>query len=342
MQANLTTNIILSQTNTQFEVLEKDGDEKERETSKSMGKTVQAVTDEKADNDEDDSFLESEDKYDQLWKEIEQAESNGDKIMFHSILHEFTDARLFLPRHGEDSLINKMKPRLAQVSSTESIHYIAGHMKTGDYDEKVAAGFREDTRYPIPGMVTNVFREFANQKQYDFVIFDLGCTMTATVKAVLLGVDYIVSPFKCERACKTAAEIVPKKLRDWHIKKEEAYALKPRDAAQANLNEIPTKLKGFPCFLGAFAVGVKLVKEKPTKPYQRNLDEIFNQYDEVLKGRAGFGSVHPQGELKLRYGNLEKFRQYIVQTTEGLGKEAEGGGILPCAIPCVSWFYDAT
>lgn len=300
----------------------------------------------------DDLSLSADEAYDQLWREINEAERSGSKKTFPTILDSFTQRRLYLKKDFLDTI----SPLSIPISGSTSIDYIAGHMKTADYEAKIAEGFSDERRYPIPGMVTNVFREFAQKNNYDFVIFDLGCTLTATVKAVLLGSDYIVSPFKCERSCKTAAEIVLKKLRDWHYKTigdktNPEYVLAIKDAMKreeeskmlensrsssssetAVNDEISVVLKCFPHFLGAFPVGVRLKIDRPTIPYQLRIDEIFAEYEEQIRGFK-----------KLPKTNLNALKKCVVENSESAGKEAEGGGSViqgGIAIPCISLCYD--
>ncbi len=321
MQANLTTNTIMAA----------------NIVDKGLAKDVSEA--------EDDDLVVDE-ATDRLWAQINKEESTGKKLTFFSIVSEFTGSRLQVRKTGESSLLNKIKPQTAPVGSGGQIDYIAGDMRTGDLEQKILDGFRDPTRYPVPGMVTNVFREYGEQNQYDFVIFDLGCTFTATVKAVLLGCDYFISPFKSERACMTAAEITIKKLRDAHRKwnpvkgaasqKNEDCALTVKEACEAEEapeDEISAVLKCYPRFLGAFPVGVKVMSGQPTKAYRRRIDEIFARYNEDL---SGFHHVD------LKKPDLKELQGLFIKLSESAGREAEGGGaiISTTAVPCVSLCYD--
>ncbi len=321
MQANLTTNTIMA-ANIVDKGLAKAGAE-----------------------DEDDDLVVDE-ATDRLWAQINREESTGKKLTFFSIVNEFTGSRLQVRKAGESSLLNKIKPQTAVVGPGKQIDYIAGDMRTGDLEQKILDGFRDPTRYPVPGMVTNIFREYGEQNHYDFVIFDLGCTFTATVKAVLLGSDYVISPFKCERACMTAAEITIKKLRDAHRKwnpvkgaasqKNEDCALTVKEACEAEdapEDEVSAVLRCYPRFLGAFPVGVKVMSGQPTKAYRRRIDEIFARYNEDL---SGFHHVD------LKKPDLKELQGLFIKLSESAGREAEGGGaiISTTTVPCVSLCYD--
>ena len=282
---------------------------------------------------------EFEEKYDCRWKDIQKREvEDGVFQTFHKILEQCTGARVYLRKSGVDSIISKIKPL-----SAEGIDYIAGHMETAELEERISEGFRVPARYPVPALVTNVFREYANQNKYDFVIIDLGCTLTATVKSVLLGSDYIISPFKCERSCVTAAEIVMKKLRDWHTKSAadsvadilaSTGAEGATPAAQAD--EISIELKGTPHFLGAFPVGVRVIDHRMRKiaqAYSLRIGEIFDRYEtDIKRFHHATGLTRP---------NLELLRDLWVESSESSGLRAEGGGsVLTPSIPCMSLWYD--
>ena len=296
--------------------------------------------------EDEDSDLIFDDATDRLWKRINEREKTGNKLTFYSIVKECTGARLFIKREGEDSLLSKIEPLTADVGLGRRIDYIAGDMRTGDLDQKIIDGFRvgNSDRYPVPGLVTNVFREYGEQQGYDFVIFDLGCTLTATVKAVLLGSDYFISPFKCERACKTAAEIVIKKMRDFHRKwnhvRGAANVANPdcvltvkEGCAPASVDEIPVALKCYPRFLGAFPLAVKAQNHAPTRAYQTRIDEIMDRYEVDLNGFSSLGLSKP---------DLTKLKALFIENSESAGKEVEGGGamISRTTMPCVSLCND--
>ena len=286
---------------------------------------------------------------DRLWQQInEEEEKNGKKLTFHRIVEEFTGARVHLRREGEGSLLSKIEPLSADVGSGRQIDYIAGHMRTGALEQKIIDGFLEEERYPVPGMVTNVFREYGEQNAYDFVIFDLGCTLTATVKAVLLGSDYYISPYKCERACKTAAEIVIKQMRSFHLKGSQSEpnpdcALPVREKCKpAEKDEIPVTLKCWPHFLGAFPLAVKAQSGLPTSAYQTRIDEIVGRYEHDLKALNQQLARSKPADREFKPADLSSLKGLFIENSEAAGKEAEGGGAMniKAAMACVSLCYD--
>lgn len=342
MQANLTTKFIYS-TCIQAAREEQSANEGEAETPSSEERVEDQV--EKA--------------YDEMWKEIniEEVPSGNELRAFHHILQQFTQTRIQFSRAQLDSI----KPFEAKMSDpNQQLHLIAGHLSTSEYDEKVSRGFRDQERMTIPGLVTNIIREFAEKNDYDLVIFDLGPYLSPVAKAIILGVDYIISPFKCERDCVTAAEIVPRKLRDFHKKFEGdsttqlneqcvltvkdwyRHRYRPRESAANLAAEVSSELRCFPVFIGAFPVSVSFKRGKPTRDYARFMADIFDCYNASYEGynrvfASNFRAYHGI-KSDLPKPDFKRLRKLWVENTHRVGMQAtsnEDG-----SIPCVSWYRD--
>jgi len=157
----------------------------------------------------------------------------------------------------------------------------------------------------VPGLVTNVIREFANlpsqdnpsRPRYDVVLFDCGPYLSSITVSVLLGVDYIVSPFKPERDCITAAYIMPRRIDAWHRARTreasdddyDAIAVIDRVVAGSRSQgdsaslEVDSQLQGFPFYLGAFPNDVRSYGGRsPLQPEQRLIDAIYEKYQHAL------------------------------------------------------------
>ena len=219
---------------------------------------------------------------------------NGNLHAFHHILHTFTDEDTSFKKKK----LGKIKPlKLGDLRTDVKLgerslplDLIAGHLRTADYDVRLFEGLTDINRCRVPGLVTNVIRAFADRKHYDIVLFDCGPYLSPVTVAVLLGVDYIVSPFKPERDCITAARIMPQRLRRWHTEASKGGAsrsdtdyevlkcIKRSHAQPHNKREVPVKLRGFPRFLGAFASVVKGYGLKPSRAHARFIDNVYSAY----------------------------------------------------------------
>ncbi len=358
MQANLTSSILDDQTQASDEVTSANPDATAVVAGNS-GSTSEDSEEEEdlsnsdIDNDSDDEKGNKKkrkmiiDPCDRLWKQIKKAEKDeGVFQMFHTIVKQFTGDHPHQPKSGPDSVIPKIRPL---KSGVEGIDYIAGHMDIDELQEDIGEGFRRKGGYPIPGLVTNLFREFAEQKRYDVVIFDLGCSMTASVKAVLLGVDYIISPFKAESACRNAAESVMKKLRDWHninnkqnvIKIHNYYGVK--GDGRVFQDYVSPQLKCWPKFLGAFPVALKVINgqakkrdKRLAKAYAKKTRQIFARYQHDIysdiKG-TGFDFV------KLEKPDLTRLKKRYIENSESAGLEATDTTKYGYGYGSVSRFY---
>jgi cellulose biosynthesis protein BcsQ len=263
--------------------------------------------------DDDEEY---ESRYDDAFEAagVRSSLTPGDAFRaFHHILGEFTDMD---PEFTRDKLkrIQPLTPSTSHEDKNVTLHLIAGHLRTSDYDVHLVEGFKDSHRHKLPGLVTNVIREFANgggdEAPYHLVIFDCGPYLSSVTIAVLLGVDYIVAPFKPERDCVTAADIMPLRLRDWHAAegtkaankaakdarvpevykarevKQRVMSAYSRKTAAAAAGEVDATLRGFPLLLGAFATVVKDQEDAPTAGDARLIRRVLDTYNTQLEELA--------------------------------------------------------
>lgn len=305
---------------------------------------------------------EVEGAYDEMWKQIgvDEVPTGDDLRTFDHILSVFTRD---IPQFRRQRL-DRIKPFEAIAHSRtggnqQVLDLIAGHLRTGDYDDSIREGFSLNTRHAVLGLVTNVIREFAEKKQYDLVIFDLGPYLSPVAQAVLLGVDYIFSPFKCERDCVTAAEIVPRKLRDWHkIRREDnvtllndkcvykklddwfaGYRIREADT----LNEIVSpRLRCFPVLLGAFPVAVAIMSQQPTLASRKYLIQIEEAYKKTNEYIRLFATRNNNIDEERKSGFKFIFTASI-ENQKWVENSYSTGMMAPDqkeGVPCVSWCAD--
>jgi cellulose biosynthesis protein BcsQ len=291
--------------------------------------------------------------YDEMWEQIQVSEAprGGELRAFHHVLQQFTAEA---PQFHRDDL-ERIKPFEARLPNDGQIlHLIAGHLTTNDYDDAIGAGFTDDIRRPIPGLVTNILREFAEQKKYDLVIFDLGPYLSPVARAVLLGVDYITSPFRCERDCVTAAQIVSRKLRDLHKRNlaEEPARRNPHCVLEIRdwydgyagrqdpgrlAAQVSAKLKCFPVFIGAFPVAVA-IKKGPTADSEKYIKAVFLAYTKSLPDYYRLFSTTNSRTTKSPEPDFDSLQTLFVENSVRVGMQATSakGGV-----PCVSWYGDS-
>lgn len=333
-----------------LKVLLVDADMQANLTTKFIYSTCIAGIDDGEESD-DDKGEAVERAYDEMWKQIKVSEVTvrGELKAFHHILQQFTGVD---PQFFRDDL-TRIKPFRAKTSKDDQVlDLIAGHLTTGDYDDAVGDGFKNNLRKTIPGLVCNIIREFSEREGYDLVIFDLGPYLSPIARAILLGVDYIASPFRCERDCVTAAEIVPRKLRDWHkrhledsTKPNPSCALEIRDwydeyvekqNPEREKNKVSSRLRCFPVFVGAFPIAVSTMNKSPTKDSAKYIKLIFDAYDSLGDYNRLFHAPR-SGVTKAPEPEFEKLRSVFVENSARVGMQASSA---QDGIPCVGWYAD--
>lgn len=74
-------------------------------------------------------------------------------------------------------------------------YLIAGGMDLTMYESKFSLGFENGEHYRfIPGTLTQIFKKFAIDQQFDLVLMDLSPSIGDFNRAIILGSDYFFSP----------------------------------------------------------------------------------------------------------------------------------------------------
>ncbi len=291
MQGNLTTKFMHTMTPAA-------GDADSVAVAEGGGEKEDSEAEDKVEEDEREYYV----RYDKVFKDagVEESVKGTQKPLraFHHILETFTGAHVQFAR-SQLKRIEPLRPK-PTIAEGVTLDLIAGHLLTSEFDYRISEGLKSDGQLTasaaMPGLVTNVIREFADrpEKKYDLVLFDCGPHLSPVTIAVLLGVDYIIAPFRPERDCVTAALIMPRRVRDWHSKARQAGWLhatvikEKMIEERAGLDEdtkatyVDPTLRCFPLYLGAFACAVKTKERCPTEGDQMLMNRVYDTYAKEL------------------------------------------------------------
>lgn len=139
-------------------------------------------------------------------------------------------------RHGtRDVQVNTLKDVLAPISAGEAtlsrdihpvssqvnrfrVDLIPGHPKVAILEDKLSRNWTEFVGGDLGGArVTNWNTQFLEQftGRYDLVVFDIGPSLGALNRAVLVGVDFFLAPMGCDIFSLIGIDNIAEWLHDW-------------------------------------------------------------------------------------------------------------------------------
>ncbi len=146
-------------------------------------------------------------------------------------------------------------------------------------------------------LTTFIFRGLINElkERYDYVFFDMGPSLGAINRTVLLACDYFIMPMSSDIFCLRAIDNIALSLKDWTHKIEiglDAYEKKEDEVLFDNYKTINFLGYITQQYIARKSNGVK----RPVKAYERIIEKFSREISEKLKD---FYTESNQDNLKL-------------------------------------------
>lgn len=207
---------------------------------------------------------------------------------------------------GEAAVMDKIRPA-AKETNRFSLSVVPGHPQVALLEDTLSQNWGNFIGNNLGGArVTNWNTQLIGHlaDDYDVIIFDVGPSLGALNRSVLVGVDYFVSPMGCDIFSLIGIENIADWLRRWQKHYDEALA-RCRDDFPSQVDKYPIKAssKKMSRFLG-YTVQQYITKtirseRRATAAYEAILEQIPRQVKESL------GTLVPKSKgIDLRLGDV--------------------------------------
>lgn len=156
-----------------------------------------------------------------------------------------------------------------------------------------------DTTFVFKKMVMEL------ESRYDYIFFDIGPSLGAINRSVLLACDYFVIPMASDVFCLKAIDNISSSLDDWHHKYKDMldeYEKSEKNNYTINGKKIEFNLK----FLGYFILLYNFSKNKPVKAFEPIISNIPEKIKSQLSQYAIKGTLD-----NLKIGEIPKLNSMI-------------------------------
>lgn len=128
--------------------------------------------------------------------------------------------------HGEPSINTKIEPIMASKNRYQT-DLIPGHPKMSIIEDRLSEGWSKVKAREIGGFrITNwayLMSQHFNQR-YDYVVFDVGPSLGALNRSILLASDYVVTPFGCDIFSLLGIRNIADWIKNWKEDYDHAFA----------------------------------------------------------------------------------------------------------------------
>jgi cellulose biosynthesis protein BcsQ len=127
---------------------------------------------------------------------------------------------------GEPAIAGPVRPYLGTKNSF-GVDLIPGHPKMSLVEDKLSSAWGEmmaatPSGYRITNWCSQLFREL--EDRYDVVVFDVGPSLGALNRTVILSCDYIVTPFGCDIFSLLGIQNISSWIKGWRRQYDRALA----------------------------------------------------------------------------------------------------------------------
>lgn len=210
---------------------------------------------------------------------------------------------------------------------------LAGHIRLSEFEEILPEGWTNSLAGRYNGFqqttaIQRLIKSLASSLDCDYVLIDVGPSVGALNRVIILGSDGFVVPLAPDLFSLTALPSVGKSLEDWisewRIAKEQAARTKVDEKFRDSM------LPGSPVPIGYISQQFASYRSAPAAAFKKWYDRIPATYDreivERLKG-LGVGTPKPPGQL----GTLRNLSSLVPRAQESnsaifelSGSEARG------------------
>lgn len=180
---------------------------------------------------------------------------------------------------GEPSVRDQINPLLGSRNKY-GVDLIPGHPRMSLIEDKLSGAWTElnagtPSGYRITNWCSQVFRQL--ESRYDIVVFDVGPSLGALNRTVILGADYFVAPFGCDIFSLLGIQNIASWISNWK---------KQYDRSIVNmLDDRPDLASQYPIVTGTndkFRFAGYSVQQYVTKTFKTG-PRVVTAYDKIMK-----------------------------------------------------------
>jgi len=199
---------------------------------------------------------------------------------------------------GDASLAKTFRPA-TPASNRFGVHLLPGHPQVAVQEDLFSTNWTQFLGGSLGGArVTNWNTQFlaSTASQYDLVIYDVGPSLGALNRCILIGVDYFVAPMGCDIFSLIGIENIADWLKRWRSNYDSGLALTKRDHPnEVDKYEIRSDSTRMSRFLG-YTVQQYITKtirseRRATGAYEAILSAIPSEIDKTLAPLVAPGAV---------------------------------------------------
>ena len=153
-------------------------------------------------------------------------------------VHVDTLREVLSPLTAGEATLNRSVHPLSGILNRFCVDLIPGHPKIAVLEDKLSGNWTQFVGGDLGGArVTNWNSQFLEQfvGRYDLVVFDIGPSLGALNRAVLVGVDFFLAPMGCDIFSLIGIDNIADWLHDWQMVYRTGYQL----CEHKNAAEIP-------------------------------------------------------------------------------------------------------
>ena len=186
-----------------------------------------------------------------------------------------------------DALINGMQPDSYIASETtssfqktknENLFLLPGHLDVSDLDSQISVSLKISAGVPatrnIPGNLPKIIQALAQNKGFDYIIYDLSPNVGGLNEVVLMSSDYFIVPTSPDFFCWQAVGSLTKNIQKWHT---EIARFKTE-----NQFGLDYSIKNRPQFIGSIQQRYRPRNEKPAKSFDGWITKIRGSVNTTL------------------------------------------------------------
>jgi cellulose biosynthesis protein BcsQ len=201
---------------------------------------------------------------------------------------------------GDAEINSKIRP-LKSSKNRFGVDLLPGHPKFSTFEDELSAAWSELPTGKAGGFrVSNWLRSYLQsvEDDYDIVFIDVSPSLGAINRSVLLCSDYFIAPLGADAFSVLGIRNISRWMRSWieyyEVGLDQSDRLNPGGLERYNIiKEVPIK-HGFVGFtLQQYIAKAKAGVRRPTKAYERILNDIPNEITEYLSGYSANSSFDP-------------------------------------------------
>ncbi|MDY7232503.1 ParA family protein [Hyalangium rubrum] len=208
---------------------------------------------------------------------------------------------------GDASLVPPFVPAPPETNRF-GISILPGHPSVALLEDKLSQSWTEFVGGGLGGArVSNWNTQFLQHvsSQYDIIIYDVGPSLGALNRSVLIGVDFFVAPMGCDIFSLIGIDNIANWIERWHRQYDQSYSMTLENEKENLLKyQVKTSSAKMSRFLG-YTVQQYITKtiraeRRPTAAYEAIMQEIPKR----IENKLGSVTAKPLSSERLRLGDV--------------------------------------